>query len=1109
MEISRAWTVNKLPVSKRSIPTAQDASHWQHLDGIEFPELKKENVTMIIGSDVPEAHWLLEQRRGQRTQLYAVKTLLGWTLMGPIGEETNKDFQVHFIKHEEKKLEGQVERMFRMDFSESQVNPSAVEMSLEDSRALSIMESSTRKVNGHYQIDLPWRHSSPCLPNNRKMAEKRLILLQWRLKKNPWLRDKYRQIIDDYEKKGYASKVPQRSNNGKVEVGRIWYLPHHPVLNTQKAGKVRIVFDCAAKYRNTSLNDQLLQGPDLTSTLIGVLLRFRQERVALMSDIEAMFHQVKVNPQESNVLRFLWWPDGDFSKPTEEYKMQVHLFGATSSPSCASFGLRKTTQDFGAEFDAETITTVNKNFYVDDCLKSVQTVNKAVRLADQLRALLAKGGFHLTKWVRNSGKVMASILENDRAASIIDFEFESLPVERALGVIWDVETDSFRFRVLEGKKVSTRRGILSLISSMYDPFGFASPFILPAKQILQRLCRTNYEWDEVVPTAELETWNIWQESLTQLTSLAIPRCFKKHLKTELSSIQLHNFSDASMQGYGAVSYLRLVDEDGKINVSFLVGKSRVTSLKPVTIPRLELTAAVLAVKLSRQIQEELEITIHSITFWTDSTVIHHLLNPSQWRHVGTKCNPADYASRGIIPDEKEKIHEWLNGPMFLRTNEDWPKNPEGLKEMSDEQLEWRKNAQVHEISTVKHSRTLNKFLEHYSCWYALQKGTAWLLQFLVFLRHTYFRGAPTKDEENIVKGPLTVEEVRMAAEKIVKFVQHQYFPEEIKILESINKQTQKLPNRYLRRTSKLRKLNPILVNGMIRVEGRLEKSPIPFSAKHPMILPQKHHITELIIRHYHQREGHMGPRQVLAAIRQSFWIFHGPTEVRKLTRNCLDCRKRHALPSNQIMASLPEVRVTPQNPPFTFIGVDYFGLLMVRQGRSLVKWYGCLFTCLTMRAVHIEIAHSLDAESFLCAFSRFTSRRGQPHDVYSDNGTNFTAANSTLKVEFEKLRAQTAQTHIEDRMRKSYIQWHFNPPAASHMGGVWERLIRSIQRILKALLQEQVVNDEALLTFMAEVERILNDCPLVRQENHPDALDPLTPSKLLLLQSDGRLPLVF
>ena len=158
-------------------------------------------------------------------------------------------------------------------------------------------------------------------------------------------------------------------------------MPHHPVLNARKPDKVRVIFDCAARFEDTSLNDQLLHGPDLTNTLIGVLFQFRQEPVALISDVKAMFHQVRINLQDSESLRFLWWPDADVSKPPQDCSMQVHLFGATSSPTCANFALRKTAEDNGGEFDKETVTTVRKNFYVDDCLKSVTTVAKATKMA--------------------------------------------------------------------------------------------------------------------------------------------------------------------------------------------------------------------------------------------------------------------------------------------------------------------------------------------------------------------------------------------------------------------------------------------------------------------------------------------------------------------------------------------------------------------------------------------------------------------------------------------------------------------------------------------------------------------------------------------------------
>ena len=195
-------------------------------------------------------------------------------------------------------------------------------------------------VNGHYQLAIPWRDIQPCLPNNRSVAEHRLKHLKRKLSRDVGLCKKYTNFIDDLMVKYYARKVPQDQvirNDGAV-----WYLPHHNVFNPKKPEKARIVFDCAAKYRGKSLNDNVLQGPDFTNSLVGVLLRFRQESVALMADIESMLHQVRVHPKDVDALRFLWFPHGDLSKDPEEYQMLVNLFGGVWSPCCASYALRKT-----------------------------------------------------------------------------------------------------------------------------------------------------------------------------------------------------------------------------------------------------------------------------------------------------------------------------------------------------------------------------------------------------------------------------------------------------------------------------------------------------------------------------------------------------------------------------------------------------------------------------------------------------------------------------------------------------------------------------------------------------------------------------------------------
>lgn len=246
-----------------------------------------------------------------------------------------------------------------------------------------------------------------------------------------------------------------------------WYLPHHAVFHPRKPDKLRVVFDCAAKFRGTSLNDQLMHGPDLTNNLFGVLNRFRQEAIALVSDIEGMFHQVNVDPKDYDALRFLRWQDCDLTQQPVEYRMVVHLFGSTTSPSSVSFCLRKTALDNEGDFGHHVIDTVVKNFYVDDSLKTVSSKAVAVQLSIDLCHLLSQGGFRLTKWLCNDKDVLETIPKFERARSVLDLDLsnQNLPYERTLGVQWNMDSDTFTFKVEPKHKPFTRRGILSVTSS--------------------------------------------------------------------------------------------------------------------------------------------------------------------------------------------------------------------------------------------------------------------------------------------------------------------------------------------------------------------------------------------------------------------------------------------------------------------------------------------------------------------------------------------------------------------------------------------------------------------------------------------------------------------
>lgn len=281
----------------------------------------------------------------------------------------------------------------------------------------------------------------------------------------------------------------------------------------------------------------------------------------------------------------------------------------------------------------------------------------------------------------------------------------------------------------------------------------------------------------------------------------------------------------------------------------------------------------------------------------------------------------------------------------------------------------------------------------------------------------------------------------------------------------------------------------------------MENAPVSFERKHPIILPSKHHVTNLVIQNCHHQHGQCCPSQFLAFFRRRFWIVRGLSAVRKVLSNCMNCRKQNARPGEQIMDPFPSARVAPIHhlPMWAWTTL---APLFLRQGRLQVKRYGCLFTCRTMRTVHMEVAHILEADSFICAYQRFVSLRGKPIEIYSDNGTNFKGAWRELREALKRLD----QTKIYNRLRSNDVQWLFNPPEASHQGGIWEGMIGSVRRVLGALLKEQLVDDETLSTLPCEAERILNDRPLTSLSDHPDDPELLTPNKLLLLRSYSCFP---
>ena len=341
---------------------------------------------------------------------------------------------------------------------------------------------------------------------------------------------------------------------------------------------------------------------------------------------------------------------------------------------------------------------------------------------------------------------------------------------------------------------------------------------------------------------------------------------------------------------------------------------------------------------------------------------------------------------------------------------------------------------------------------------------------------------------------LDVSEVGKAEEAIIKYVQGCNFQDELYTLHGGEKEVKK--------SSSIFKLDPILVNGILCVGGRLHHSPVSSKAKHPAMLPKRHHISDLIARHYHLVSGHSGLEYTLSLIRQKYWIIHARISLRNILSSCFDCRRRQASVGEQKMSSLPEDRVNPSMPPFSYVGVDCFGPVEVKRGRSIVKRCGVLFTCMSIRVIHIEVVHSLDTDAFVNALRRFIARRGQPLQMRSDNGGNFVKG----EKELQQAVRQWNQDKIHGFLLAKNIKWIFNPPAGSHHEGVWERCIRTVRKVMRALLKEQPLDDEGLLTLMCEVEAIINGRPITQVSDDHKDLNALTPNHLLLLRAGPTLP---
>lgn len=1074
---------------------SRQVGSWPHFD----PDpSSKEPIHALIGADL-YGYLLLESlRKGPIGSPTAQLTTLGWIISGPTDTTrvtpalTTSSTHCALVTDDD----ASIRRFWKIEEIPSKQFLTPEEEECENH----FINTHSRDRSGRYVLRLPFRGNSvPELGNSFQIALNRYAHHETRLQKKPALLSEYSGFLKEYEALGHMEKVQESDT-----ILNAVYIPHRPVIrDSSSTTRLRVVFNASSVTTNgTSLNDHLHIGHKLQREIGGVLSSWRRHRFVYIADIEKMFRQILVHREDTDYQRIVFRPESD--GPVQKYRLLTVTYGTASAPYLANRVLLQLAEDEGSEFPA-AVDVIRNSTYVDDVLFGADDLEGARTVRAELSSLLKRGGFNLRKWAANDIELLTDIpaVGHDLA---IDLSNDDSAVLKVLGITWLPKEDAFSFQIAEIPETrSTKRSVLSLIARSFDPLGWASPVIINAKILMQDLWLAKIDWDDAVPPSLLERWNSYRHDLPKLTTLRISRWISTTAQ-EHCAIELHGFADASQRAFSAVVYVRVLNSPSDVAVSLLAAKSKVAPLQTVSIPRLELNGVVLLVRLLEYVKQQLKFESIPVHGWTDSTVALAWLtqHPSRWKpyvanrvseiqtkmpeikwhHVPTRDNPADCASRGIPVDEFLQHPLWWSGPPWLQQNSTFWPNARPCA-TSDDSVDPKIVLQKQRSSATTH------VAQETEEWDFPLRFSSWgkMLRVTVILFHWLRKYRTRKLDQSAASTNKLVENLNEARDFWVRRVQHASFKTEIQALQS---------NTALPRSSPLKPLNPFLDgNDQLRLGGRLRHSFLSYDERFPRILP-RHHLSELIIDQTHLRSLHGGSQLTSRLLRQNYWILGARSLVKARINRCITCVRERAVTASQLMGDLPSPRVNP-SPPFSHCGVDYAGPFQVTpyvgRGQKARKYYVALFVCLATRAVHLEYVDDYATSGFLAAFQRFTSRRGRPTDVYSDNGTNFQGADNELRRTFVATLKNPA---LSDNFATVGIRWHFIPASAPHFGGLWEAGVKSFKHHLKRVVGAHALSQLELSTLLCKIEACLNSRPLCPLRDDPESFDALTPGHFLI-----------
>ncbi|XP_035780876.1 uncharacterized protein LOC118460574 [Anopheles albimanus] len=834
-----------------------------------------------------------------------------------------------------------------------------------------------------------------------------------------------------------------------------YVIPHSCVVKPESSTtKLRVVFDASAKSTTgVSLNDLQTIGPVLQPDLLRIWLDFRLHTVVATADIAKMYRQIWVS-DEDTWMQCILWRDHP-TQPMQTYRLRTVTYGEAASSYLACRALQEAGEEVRASSPA-VADAIRHGFYVDNLSLGAATSEELRVLCSGVEQALLRRGMPLRKWASNDDDVLQHVPPDHREAPVKIGDRDAV---RMLGLSWCPTEDTFQLvigdEILQLSETLTKRGLVARISKLYDPVGILQPVIITAKMLMQDLWREDLAWDDCVSPTSVHQWNEFTTQLPLLRKLHIPRMAAPSAPT---TIRIDGFCDASLRAYGCVFYVTFTDSQGIQTTRLLCSKARVAPLKAMTLPRLELHAALLLSELYVRIRDAFDSRVKETHWWSDSQValswirsdntrwdvfvkhrvakIQLVTATADWRYVPTKLNPADIVSRGISARKlirPETMTFWLNGPTFLHSGcDEFPESPSSLST----ELESMPSAPLFVAIVGPECDDLISQYRHHCSFARTRRHFAWLGRAV----NNFKAKAPTQRAKHpglaVLTGPLTRDDLEDGLLRLLRRMQTTVYP---------NEMHEMLTTGSISQTNHMQHLNPVCINGLIHVQGRLQNADLTPEARLPILVPKSHPFSRVIIRNIHERLYHAGIALVIAEFRTRYWMRDIRRTVVGVLARCVPCAKARPHKFAQQMGPLPEPRVNA-SPPFTHTGVDLCGPL-------LCSWHE------RPSQLHLEVVEDQSTQAFISGLMRFVSLRGKPNVIHCDNGRNFIGAARELQRMRDAFDDPQFQRSIIEGAAEEGIRFAFIPPRSPNFGGLWEANIK-VAKTIKGRRSRCTVEDD-------------------------------------------------